>query len=50
MSFEENLTLNMQTTREIGFSPTFAVLSKAELVNEFIEDARAVKKSSAQKG
>ena len=43
MSFEENLTLNMQTAREIGFSPKFTLLAKAELVNEFtIEDARAV--------
>lgn len=43
MSFEENLTLNMQTAREIGFSPKFTVLSKAELVNEFVlEGARVV--------
>ena len=36
MSFEENLTLNMQTANKIGFSPKFTVLAKAELVNEFV--------------
>ena len=43
MSFEENLTLNMQTANKIGFSPKFTVLAKAELINEFApEGARVV--------
>lgn len=43
MSFEENLTLNMQTANAIGFSPTYTVLAKAELVDEFaLEGVRAV--------
>ena len=43
VSFEENLTLNMQTAREIGFSPKFAVLTQAELVNEYaLEGVRNV--------
>lgn len=43
MSFEENLTLNMQTANKIGFSPKFTVLTQAELINEFtLEDARTV--------
>ena len=43
VSFEENLTLNMQTAREIGFSPKFTVLTQAELINEFaLEGVRAV--------
>ena len=35
LTFEENLRINMQTANTIGFTPTFAVLAKAELVNEF---------------
>ena len=43
MSFEENLTLNMQTANKIGFSPKFTVLTQAELVNEFVlENVRTV--------
>ena len=43
MSFEENLTLNMQTANKIGFSPKFTVLAKAELINEFaLEGVRIV--------
>ena len=43
LSFEENLTLNMQTANKIGFSPKFSVLAKAELINEFVlEGARVV--------
>ena len=43
MSFEENLTLNMQTANKIGFSPKFTVLAQAELVNEFaLEGVRVV--------
>lgn len=36
ISFEERLTLNMQTAREIDFSPKFSILSEAELINEFV--------------
>ena len=43
LSFEENLTLNMQTAQKIGFSPKFTVLAQAELINEFApEGVRAV--------
>lgn len=43
LSFEENLTLNMQTANKIGFSPKFTVLAKAELINEFaLEGVRVV--------
>ncbi|MEN8264420.1 MAG: ABC transporter substrate binding protein [Nitrospirota bacterium] len=42
ISFEENLTINMQTAREIGFSPKFEVLSEAKLVNEFIAESKRV--------
>lgn len=43
MSFEENLTLNMQTANKIGFSPKFTVLMQAALVNEFaLESVRVV--------
>ena len=43
MSFEEKLTLNMQTANKIGFSPKFTVLAKAELINEFaLEGVRVV--------
>ena len=43
MSFEENLTLNMQTANEIGFSPKFTILAKAELIDDFrLESARLV--------
>ncbi|MCY3872591.1 MAG: ABC transporter substrate binding protein [Gemmatimonadetes bacterium] len=43
VSFEENLTLNMQTARAIGFSPKFTVLTQAALINEFaLEGVRAV--------
>lgn len=38
MSFEENLTLNMQTANKIGFSPKFTVLTRAELINEFVPE------------
>ena len=34
LKFDNKLTLNMQTAREIGFSPTFLILSRALLVND----------------
>ena len=34
LSFEEELTINMQTAREIDFSPKFSLLSEAVLMNE----------------
>lgn len=44
LSFEENLQINMQTANKIGFAPTFAVLAKAELVDEFaMEGARTLR-------
>ena len=36
LSFEEKLTLNMETARKIGFSPKFTILSEADLINEFV--------------
>ena len=43
MSFEENLTLNMQTANEIGFSPKYTVLAQADLIDEFaLEGVRVV--------
>jgi outer membrane protein len=35
LSFEEKLTINMETARRIKFSPDFSILSQAELLNEF---------------
>jgi len=35
ISFEEKLTINMETARQIKFSPDFSILSQAELLNEF---------------
>jgi len=40
LSFEEKLTINMETARRLKFSPDFSVLSQAELLNEF-EDKSA---------
>ena len=34
MNFKESLTLNMETARRIGYSPTWNVLNEAELINE----------------
>ncbi len=34
MNFKEHLTLNMETARRIGYSPTWNVLNEAELINE----------------
>ncbi|MGA1871852.1 MAG: ABC transporter substrate binding protein [bacterium] len=42
ISFEERLTLNMHTAREIDFSPKFSILSEAELINEFVETSDRV--------
>jgi outer membrane protein TolC/ABC-type uncharacterized transport system substrate-binding protein len=41
ISFEERLTLNMETARRLGISPEFSILSQAELLNEF-EDETAL--------
>jgi len=35
LSFEEKLTINMETARRLKFSPDFPVLSQAELLYEF---------------
>ena len=35
LSFEEKLTINMETARRLKFSPDFSVLSQAELLKEF---------------
>jgi outer membrane protein TolC/ABC-type uncharacterized transport system substrate-binding protein len=40
ITFEEDLTLNMETARRINFSPDFSIMSQAELLNEF-EDKSA---------
>ena len=43
LTFEENLTFNMQTAKEINFSPSFAILAEARLINEFAaESERAI--------
>jgi len=34
MEFEESLTINMETARAIGFSPSFEMLSNAELLGD----------------
>ena len=36
--FDNNLTINMKTAAQIGFSPKFAILSQAELINEYYAD------------
>lgn len=38
--FENNLTINMKTAAQIGFSPKFTILSQAELINEHYSDAK----------
>ncbi len=53
--FEKNLTINMKTAAQIGFSPKFTILSQAELINEYYYDAKRsvnlvdVMKEAAQK-
>lgn len=42
ISFEEDLTINIQTAREIGFSPKFEVLSGADLINEFDTETKRI--------
>ena len=38
-SFEKNLTINMKTASQIGFSPKFSILSQAYLINEHYIEA-----------
>ena len=53
--FGKNLTINMKTAAQIGFSPKFTILSQAELINEYYYDAKRtvnlvdVMKEAAQK-
>ena len=35
LSFDEKLTLNMKTARQIGYSPRFSLLSEVNLVNNY---------------
>ena len=42
ISYEENLTINMQTAHEIGYSPKFEVLSGADLINEFDTETKRI--------
>jgi len=54
-NFEKNLTINMKTAAQIGFSPKFTTLSQAQLINEYYYDAQRsvnlvdVMKEAAQK-
>ena len=54
-NFEKNLTINMKTAAQIGFSPKFTILSQAQLINEYYYDAKRtvnlvdVMKEAAQK-
>lgn len=36
--FDNNLTINMKTAAQIGFSPKFTILSQAELIDEYYSD------------
>ncbi len=38
LSFEERLTINMTTARKINFSPSYEILSKAEIVNQLSDE------------
>ena len=41
-SLEDRLTINMNTAREIGFSPKFSTLQQAKLLYEFPKDTKRV--------